>query len=161
MKAPEVLIQELMQRVRTVLYKGKPDQVWYSQQQMIKKALLHPAAWLEERKVEIPAERYKTIMEGILDAIAANGNLSQVTWVSRYVLHCFQQHMEHHGDEYYQEGKVMRNRVSVFMTALGKVNHGADLTVPVLAQAEQLLKIGKRKAKVKPVAQEPDLFGRK
>ena len=158
MKAPEVLIQELMQRVRTVLYKGKPDQVWYSQQQMIKKALLHPAAWLEERKVEIPAERYKTIMEGILDAIAANGNLSQVTWVSRYVLHCFQQHMEHHGDEYYREGVAIRNRVNMFMTAVEKAHKGADSTVPILAEADKLLKIGKRKAKVKPVALEPDLF---
>ena len=150
MKAPDALIQELMQRFRLLLYQGKPNKVWYSQQMMIKKALLYPASWLEKRKVEIPAERYKAI----LATIAANGNLSQVTWVSRYVLHCVQQHMEHHGDEYYREGVAIRNRVNLAMTAIERTRRGADSTVPILAQADKLLQMGKRKAKVKPVTSE-------
>jgi hypothetical protein len=161
MKAPDELIGELLQRYRLVLYQGKPDKVWYAQQQMVKKALLYPAAWLGKRQVEIPAERYRAIMEGILATMAANGNLGQVTWVSRYVLHCVQQHMEHHGEEYYCEGVAIRNRVSMVMDRIEKAARGADGTVPILAEADKLLRIGKRKVKIKVAAPalQADLFG--
>lgn len=158
MKAPLAMFSELLERVRRDLYRGKPDKLWYSQQHMVKKALLYPARWLEQRKVEISSERYKAILEGILATVKANGNMAQVTYISRYILHCIQQHMEHHGDEYYREGVAIRNRVSMVMSTIEKAKRGADSTVPILAQAESVLQIGKRKAKVKPIEPESDLF---
>jgi len=149
-----------MARVRRDLFIGKPDKTWYSQQQLVKKALLYPAAWLKRREVEIPAERYQAILEGILDTIKAKGNLDQVHYISRYLFHCVQQHIAHHGDTYYEEGKAIRNRVSLVMTSVERAHAGADGTVPVLDQAYNVLQLGRRKPKSKPLAEplQPGLF---
>jgi hypothetical protein len=146
MKAPDVLITELMALVRRSLYAGKPDKTWFAQQQLVKKALLYPATWLKRREVEIPAERYKEIVEGIVATMVANGRLDGVSFMSRYLLTCVQRHMEAHGDEYYREGVNIRNRVTLVMDLVEKARAGADSTVPILAEADRLLKIGKRKA---------------
>lgn len=148
----------LVQRVRRDFYKGKQDRFWYGQQHMVKKALLYPASWLEKRKVEIPAARYEAIVGDILDTILAKGNLDGVQYMSRYLLFCFQEHMKHHGEDYYREGTAIRNRVSVIMTRVERAARGEDGTVLILAQADQLLQIGKRKAKIQTAAKQPDLF---
>jgi hypothetical protein len=158
MKAPLVMFTDLVQRVRCDFYKGKPPLLWYRQQHMVKKALLYPARWLAKRNVELPAARYEAIVSGMLDTMLKHGNMSNVTWISRYILGCVQKHMEHHGDEYYREGVQIRNRVTLVMTSVDRSRRGEDSTIKVLAQADAVLKIGARKAKVKPVAQEPDLF---
>lgn len=154
MKAPASFFLELMAKVRRDLYKGKPDEVWFPQQKMIKKALLHPAVCLNKHNVEIPAALYKAILEEIIDTVARNGDLAKVGYMARYFLHCVQQHMIHHGDRYYTEGKAIRNRVSVVMNRVERAHHGADGTVPILAEADKIVQIGKRKAKVKPVEPE-------
>ena len=151
MKAPLEMFVELVTRVRRDLYRGKPDKTWYAQQHLVKKALLYPARWLKQREVEIPAERYKAILEGIVATMVANGHLDRVTFMSRYLLTCVQQHMEHHGDEYYQEGVAIRNRVTLVMTAVERAHRVATPgPITVLAKAEELLQVGKRKAKPKP-----------
>ena len=158
MKPPADFFMALMAKVRRDLYKGKPDKTWFAQQKMIKKALLHPAACLHKQRVELPAARYQAILEDIINTIASHGDLSKVEYVSRYFLHCVQQHMIHHGDNYYREGKAIRNRVDLVMGSVEKAARGADSTVPILAEADKLLKLGKRKAKVKSIAPDPDLF---
>lgn len=160
LKAPDAVIKDLMSKVQRDLYKGKPFDLWAAQQKMVKKALLHPAACLHKQGIELSAERYQAILEGIITTVAAKGDLQKVTYMSRYFYYCVQQHMIHQGDRYYTEGKAVRNRVHLTMSALEKAVAGADSTVPVLAEADKLLQIGKRKGKVKPVSvpKEPDLF---
>jgi hypothetical protein len=160
MKAAADFFQALMAKVRHDLYKGKPDKTWFAQQKMIKKALLHPAVYLHKQRVELPAARYRAILEDIINTIVAKGNLDRVDYMSRYFLFCVQKHMEHHGDQYYAEGKAIRNRVDLVMGSVEKAARGADSTVPILAEADKLLQMGKRKARVKPVATAPtpDLF---
>jgi hypothetical protein len=160
MKPPADFFQELLAKVRRDLYKGESDKTWFAQQKMIKKALLHPAACLHKHRVELPAARYQAILEDIINTIVRNGHLDRVGYMARYFLHCVQQHMLHHGDRYYAEGKAIRNRVDLVMSSVERAARGADSTVPILAQADQLLHLGKRKAKLKPIAPEltPDLF---
>lgn len=160
MKAPDAVIKELLAKVRRDLYQGKSFDTWSAQQKMVKKALLHPATCLHKQQVELSAERYQAILEGIIDTIRAKGNLEKVGYMSRYFYFCVQEHMKHHGDGYYSEGKAIRNRVNLFMTALERAQIGADGTIPVLDQADKLLQIGKRQPKIKPAAPplQPDLF---
>jgi hypothetical protein len=87
--------------------------------------------------------------------LPGKGNLAQLTWISRYFLTCVQQHMEHHGDEYYREGVDIRNRVGLVMSAVEKARRGADSTVPILAEADKLLQLGKRKSKMKDMPRTP------
>lgn len=151
MKTPASFFQGLMAKVRSDLYKGRREKEWFSSQKMIKKALMHPAACLAKYQVEISAERYQAILEDIINTVARHGNLDNVGYMGRYFLYCVQEHMKHHGDRYYQEGKAVNNRVSLVMSAVERAHKGADGTIPVLAQADALLQLGKRKAKVKPV----------
>jgi hypothetical protein len=148
-----------MARARTLLYKGRPDRAWYLQMKTVKKALTLPAAELKKLGVPLSSVRYEEIMLGILNTISRHGNLSKVEYPSAYLLHTVQEHWKYHGPEYYEEGKAIRNRVSVFMTAVEKARP-ADPTVDVLAQVNASLKIGTRKSKIKPVAAtlQPRLF---
>jgi hypothetical protein len=154
----EALLTALLVRVRRDFYSGAQAKYWFAQQQMAKKALLHPATWLHRRGVQIPAARYEAILTNILDTAHRHGDLAKLKYVSRYLLHCVQQHMEHHGDEYYREGVAIRNRVSLAMTALERAHRGADSTVPILAEADKLLQIGKRKGKKQTADNAFDLF---
>jgi hypothetical protein len=160
MIAPDTLITELLGCVRRDLYGSCPDK-WFSQQEVIKRALTFPAAWLARRHVEIPAARYQAILEGIIDGIVKQGDLSKVTFMGRYFYHCVQQHMWHHGDEYYREGVKISNRITVAMTAVERAHKGQDGTVPAFSQAHQVL-AGRRKlpAHMRPAADplQPDLF---
>lgn len=161
MKAPDAVIQELLLKVRRDLYPGETYDTWAAQQKMVQKALHHPAVYLNKMGVELPAERYQAIVSAIIETIRDNGNLSNVGYMARYFYTCVQRHMDHHGDEYYSEGKSVNNRVSLVMNALERAQRGADGTIPILAEADKLLQLGKRQPKVKasPVKpNQPDLF---
>lgn len=161
MKAPASFFQELMTKVRLDLYKGRPEKEWFSTQKMVKKALMHPAACLAKYNVELPAERYQEIVEDIINTVSRHGDLGKIGYMGRYFYHCVQEHMKHNGDRYYQEGKAVNNRVSLIMSSVERAHKGADGTIPILAEADKLLQLGKRKSKVKPEpvpSTEPDLF---
>lgn len=161
MIAPEVVVTYLMERARTILYSSLPEHSWFTQQGRVKAALTLPAKWLDDRKVELPAERYQAIVDGILDTIRANGRRDLGAFPCAYLHHCVETHLQHHGEDYYAEGKGIRNRVKMFMNDVEKAHVGADSTIPVLAQAhrvEAALAVGKRKSKVKAPTQQTDLF---
>jgi hypothetical protein len=159
---PDDLIAGLMERVRRDLYSNRPD--WFVQQAMIKRALTYPAAWLGKKHVEIPAARYKAILEEIISGIVREGQLEKVTYLSRYFYTCVQRHMDHHGDDYYREGVSVRNNVTIAMSQLEKAQRGADSTIPVLAQVHATLVAGVKPPKhMRPSKdpQQPDLFAPK
>jgi hypothetical protein len=108
---------------------------------------MHPGVCLAKYHVELPAERYQAIVEAIIDTVARHGNLNEIGYMARYFYHCVQQHMKKNGDRYYSEGKEINNRISIFMSSLERAQRGADGTIPMLAQADALLQLGKRKAK--------------
>ncbi|HEV3272484.1 MAG TPA: hypothetical protein VGZ93_09925 [Candidatus Methylacidiphilales bacterium] len=60
--------------------------------------------------------------------------------------------MIYHGDQYYAEGKAIRNRVDMVMSSVEKAARGADSTIPILAEADKLLQLGKRKVRANKAA---------
>ena len=165
MSAPDSLIADLMVRVRREFYSERPAKHWYQQQDTVKKALTFPASWLEERKVPMSARRYREIINLILNTIISHAKTQQIAYPSAYILHCVQQHMAHHGDAYYQEGKSCRNRIALQMAVVERTaaarsrQSGADV-IPAFAQVHAALAIGKSKGRPKASkpAPQPDLF---
>jgi hypothetical protein len=157
MKAPETVIEELLAKTRNILYKGLPDRAWFTQQVRVKFALTLPAKWLDERKVELSGERYQAIVESILDTIKANGRRDLGAFPCAYLHSCVESHLRHHGDDYYTEGKSLRNTMDRVLTHAARVRP----VVAIFAQVHASLEVGKRKAKIKPAAAglQPDLFG--
>ncbi len=147
-----------MKQVRALLYTALPDRAWYTQQERVKATLTLPAKWLDDRKVELPAERYQKLLEGVLATIRSHGRKpAQLGKFPCIYLHsCVESHMRHHGDEYYYEGKGIRNRVKMFMTAVERAQVGADATVPILAKVHTevaaAVSAGRRKPKSKAIA---------
>lgn len=161
MKAPDAVLELLLKKARAILYASLPERSWFTQQGRVQAALTLPAKWLDERKVELSAERYQAIVEGILNTIKTKGRRDFGSFPCAYLYSCVEAHLRHHGDEYYYEGKDIRNRVKMFMTDLEKARVGQDRTVPILAEVHAALSVGKRKTKIKTVAStlHPDLFG--
>lgn len=162
MKAPDAVIEDLLKSARALLYTSLPDRAWFTQQMRVKIALTLPAAYLDERKVDLSAERYQEIVQGILDTIKKHGRTDLGPHPCSYLHSCVEAHLRHHGDEYYEEGKAIRNRVKLIMPAVEKANLGADLTVPVLSathhQTAAALAVGKRKSKAPAPVLQDDLF---
>ena len=166
MKTPSAVLEDLMQQVRAYLYSALPDRAWFTQQERVKATLTLPAKWLDDRKVELPAERYQKLLEDILATIKAKGRkpTQMGKFPCLYLHSCVESHMRHHGEEYYNEGKGIRNRVKLFMTQVERAQIGADSTVPILAKVNvevaAAVAAGRRKPKTKPVAGplQPDFF---
>lgn len=155
---PDVLISHLMGRVKTMFYADLPERSWFNQMVRVKAALTLPAVWLQDRQVELSSERYQSIVEGILNTIRAKGRRKVGAFPCAYLHACIESHLKHHIDEYYEEGKAIRNRLRIAMPDLEKARIGADGTVPIFAQVHATLDAGKRKAKVKPINKESDLL---
>jgi len=161
MKAPDAVIDELLKKARAILYKDLPDRAWFTQQGRVKAALTLPAKLLDERKVELSSDRYQAILDGVLDTIKANGRRDLGAFPCAYLHHCVEAHMHHHVDEYYEEGKSVRNSLDRLFTRIGKTQATIIPVISTFAQVHATLDVGKRKPKIKPVAAglQPDLFG--
>jgi hypothetical protein len=161
MKAPETVLEELLRQVRVFLYSGLPDHSWFTQQARCKATLTFPGAWLDERKVELSSERYQQIMQAILVTIKEHcPNPRQLgPFPCAYLHRCVELHMQHHGDEYYQEGKSVRNALDRAMATTTRARISAVAVFAATHRATQAsLAVGKRKPKVKPASQESDLL---
>lgn len=161
MKTPAAVLEDLMKQVRETFYAKLPPRSWFTQQERVKAALTLPAKWLDERKVELPAERYEAILRGILATICAHGRRDVGAYPCAYLWSCVEAHLRHHGDKYYEEGKSVRNAADRALAIVEKTKRGADGTVPILAQVHQAVTAGRRKSKSKAVAGpvQPDFFG--
>jgi hypothetical protein len=107
---------------------------------LLKWVLLYPAAWLNQRGVTLPPARYRIILESILMDAVRFGNTSKVTYRPAWLRMVVQSHFRHHGDEYYAEGKNMRNLVEHAMAIAGPARPAREDPIRELAIAARLLK---------------------
>lgn len=117
----QVLPGEMMRAwlgfIKEQLNRGRAEKEFYSALGIYRKALTHFAAQLNAKAVTLPPARYSQIIYGVLMSIRDNGNLEGINYLPRYVLHCFQEHWKHHGEEYYEEGKALRSKVDRVLLA--------------------------------------------
>ncbi len=134
---------------------------FYQQRWLLLKAITHPAKYLAMRGVGLTEADHRKILTEQIRTIQHHGDTRAIKLFGRYFLHCIQQHMKFHGEDYYDSGKTVR--------AI------ADQTVDsIRAQAaSQALEVTDRLAEIhaavrpparrkKPAAAEPgqlDLFG--
>jgi hypothetical protein len=165
---PDQVIERFLRSIRNQFYKGH-EKLFFQERRMLMQAICFPARYLDDRAVKISAERYTALLTTVIRTINAHGNLSAVRSPGRYLLHAVQEHMKHHGEDYYETGKRTRNALDDVMRGLkpvGKLGKEAaairsgDSTVPDLVKVLAVLnatKGGRRKAPAP--ALQPDLFG--
>jgi hypothetical protein len=138
---------ELLGAIRNQFYPDEPKR-FFQDRNMLLQAVTFPAKWLHERGVRLPETRYRTILLDILTTIKRHGNTARIQRFSAYLLHSVQEHMRHHGEEYYEEGKRFRDSVQDVMSGLSRKKVTDDQTVPLLAEVHRMLSLPKaRRAK--------------
>jgi hypothetical protein len=81
-------------------------------------ALTWPATWLDERGLTCSPQRYQTLIEDRLQAIAAHGNPATYgAYFPTYLLKCLQDWFDRYGDELYSELKHIRNALDQLLAS--------------------------------------------
>jgi hypothetical protein len=155
-ETPGDIVNDLMQAVRSGFYQDDPGK-WFADQHFIKRnVILWPAAWLNKKAVTLPPERYKSILMEIFQGIKQHGDTGAVRYWPGYLMRCVQDHFKVHGEEYYEEGKSIRAKAEILLTAFSRAHvapRGVD-QVETMAAAHSILTSHKSKKKaVKPADQ--------
>ena len=158
---PDELTAQFLRNIQRKFY-ASAERQFFQERNLLLQALTFPAAYLHQRGVKYPADRYKEILTTIIRTINTHGNLAEVRSPGRYLLHAVQTHMQHHGEDYYTAAVRTRSALADVMLGLTKAKPGAiqsDSTVPALAEVHRVLSAakGSRRKPVAPIVQ-PDLF---
>jgi predicted SprT family Zn-dependent metalloprotease len=159
---PAEIIDDLLLTIRNQLCAEMTPKEWYQNQRFFKRVLTYPAAWLNKRGVTLPPARYQQICRDLLRDIKTHAGPAVKHWPG-YLLHSFQQHFKHHGEDYYNEGKSIRAATERALLAFTRVQEAPKPPdpVPSMAAAHAILSPKKTRARTpaKP-PQQPDLFPR-
>jgi hypothetical protein len=107
----------LLLAIRLRFYVQRPADYPRDRQRLLY-ALTWPATWLDERGLTCSPQRYRTLIEDRLLAIAAHGNPAAYgAYFPTYLLKCLQDFFDRHGDELYAEFKHIRNAIDQLLAS--------------------------------------------
>ncbi|SRR6266496_305001 len=158
---PEVarFVEEMLRLIRREFFVQKTDRRFFQERSMLIQAITWPAKWMNDRGARLPALGYRRILIKVIGTIKRHGNLAKIQRFSAYFLYAVQEHMTHHGDEYYYEAKAARPISAVVQAVARRVRPGQapDSTTETLAQINQVLRSkGGRRQRIP--ASQPDLL---
>lgn len=122
MTAAELTDQTLL-AVRREFYRGN-DKGFFQERNLLVKAITYPADWLNRKGAKLPAAKYRAILQTVLDAMKRHADRAAIRRVSAYFLHAVQEHMKHHGEEYYLAAKQLRPAGVAAQRIVGKLRPG-------------------------------------
>lgn len=156
--APEFLTEQLTV-IRRTFFAGKTDRQFFQERDLIQSAITFPAKHLLERYgVKAPDSVYAKALKTVIETIVAKGNRSRIERFSVYFLHCVQEHLKHHGEEYYEAAKVSHRTAEQLPEILRAVRRGEmERTADVLIELNRALK-SRAGRKKKQAAVQPTLF---
>ncbi len=109
--------EELLLAIRLRFYADRPGH-YHRDRQRLLYALTWPATWLDERGLTCSPQRYHTLVEDRLQAIAAHGNPAAYgAYFPTYLLKCLQDFFGRYGDELYSELKHIRNALDQLLAS--------------------------------------------
>jgi hypothetical protein len=167
--SPSEFTEEMLGVVRREFYPAADPKKFFRDRAFLMRAITQPAAWLKKRGATLPMANYRRILWTVIETIKTKGaGRDEIGYFPRYLLHCVQTHMEHHGERYYYAGKALDGRsvsarqvsdvVARELKALGRAGQG-DQTVPVMAEVHRALTTRGRIQKGKKGATELELPG--
>ena len=108
---------ELLLAIRRRFYLHQPAD-YHRDRQRLLYALTWPATWLDERGLTCAPQRYQTLIDERLQAIAAHGNpVTYGAYFPTYLLKCLQDWFARYGDELYHELKHIRNALDQLLAS--------------------------------------------
>ena len=155
--SPE-LLEELLRFIQSKFYPSDPIGFAKDKRRLLDWVVFEFARWLEDRAVTLPPHRFLAIVrDSILMEAVRHGNTGNIIYRPAWLRMVVQSHLEHHGEEYYEEGKSIRTLSDRALWAAQRATSPAPDPVRELAQAARLLKAHKRPQKA-PVKQQLTLL---
>jgi hypothetical protein len=147
--SPSEFANEQLGLIRRTFFADTIDSQFYQERDLLLSAITYPAANLKERYgVTATDSLYKRVLKTVIETIVAKGNRTKIERFSVYFLHCVQQHMQHHGEEYYDLAKADRHAADSLPVVLGKITRGeAERTTEVLVELHRTLRGRRHKPK--------------
>ena len=161
---PEKLIQLFLRSIKSQFYRDR-ETLYFQERDLLMGAICHPARYLDELGVRISAKRYQEILTTVIRTINKHGNVAEMRSPGRYLGKAVEEHMRHHGEEYYEIGKRSRDAIAdTLADILSGVRVGdkaIDETVPVLAATHRAIAAAKPpRRKTAPRSAQGDLFSK-
>lgn len=125
-------------------FPGSEKAFFQQRNDLLRRVVLYPATWLNKRGVTIHGDAYRELFMKVFMQAAAHG-VDKVKYPPAYLAAVIQNHLRHHGEEYYEEAKSVRNLVENTMLLLGKAAPAAPDPVRELAAARDILAASKTK----------------
>jgi hypothetical protein len=108
---------ELLQSIRLRFYARRPAD-YHREHQRLLHAITWPATWLDERGLTCSPQRYQTLIDERLHAIAAHGDPARYRdYFPSYLLKCLQDWFDRHGEDLYSELKHIRNALDQLLAS--------------------------------------------
>lgn len=142
------LLCDLLSSVKNQFFPDDPK-AWGQQRDAILLCLTRPAEWFNDRGVVFPRDRYRQIIQDILNTIKRHGATAQIRWFPAYLGKAVEGYLIHHGDDLYREAKTARNLAEIAMAKIRPSNAAPDVTAP-LAEARRLLLSARKKRSRRP-----------
>lgn len=135
-------VEEMLRLIRSAFFAKHTDKRFYQERTLLIEAITWPAKWMNERGVQAPASLYRRILAIVIETIKRKGNRAKIRRFSVYFLHSVQEHLKHHGDEYYYEAKAARPIGDILPAVARHVRHGRapDLVTETLSQLNRVLR---------------------
>ena len=109
--------QALLLALRQRFYCHRPAH-YHRDRQRLLHAVTWPATWLDQRGLTCSPQRYQTLMEERLQAIAAHGDPAAYgDYFPAYLLKCLQDWFDRHGEDLYCELKHIRNALDQLLAS--------------------------------------------
>ena len=145
------LVKNYLHRLRQQFYPDD-EKGFFQQRTVLIDAITTPARWLDERGVRLPERRLCQILDEIIKGIQHFGATGEIKFFCRYFLFAVQEHMNHQGDRYYEEGKSLRFITDTAMDNLSKKQRAKladaqDATTSRLADLNRLVRATAAKKK--------------
>ena len=110
-------LEELLCAIRLRFYLHRPADYQRDRRRLLH-AVTWPATWLDERGLTCAPQRYQTLIEDRLQAIAAHGRPAVYgAYFPTYLLKCLQDFFDRYGDELYTELKHVRNALDQLLAS--------------------------------------------
>lgn len=145
--------------IRKTFFAGKTDRQFFQERDLLEQAISFPAAHLQQRYgIKAPDSVYAAALRTVVETIVAKGNRAKIERFSVYFLHCVQEHLKHHGEEYYDAAKSSLRLTEQLPDIVRQVRRGETVqTADVLIELHRTLKSrAGRKKKAAPA--QPTLF---
>jgi hypothetical protein len=112
------LLEDYERRIRGSFFGDLPDKLWFAQRDDIARMIAWPVIYLRRRGVSLPPERIRQILDEIILTVKRHGNTGAVRWFSKYFETVVTSHMNHHGEDYYDEAKRLQSMA--FLTKMAR-----------------------------------------